>query len=134
MTSYPVLYEHLFSLHQTVTQKPVRYQCNQPRSVRAENLAPEVVTLSPFCSHLTLCFLISRCVFLNDGRHIAFYVAFKIRAKGNDVVTNVICPNQHFASTFSHLIFKFQRRTCCCKPSFLFPPRRQGAPDSLLAC
>ena len=40
-----------------MAQKPVRYQCNQPRSVRAENLAPEVVTLSPFCSHLTLCFL-----------------------------------------------------------------------------
>ena len=27
-------------------------------------------------------------------------------------------------------IFKFQRRTC--KPSFLFPPRRQSTPESLL--
>ena len=44
MKSYPVKHEHLFSLHQTVAKKPVRYQCNQPRSVRAGNLAPEVVT------------------------------------------------------------------------------------------
>ena len=40
-----------------MAQKPVRYQCNQPRSVRAGNLAPEVVTFSPFRSHVTLCFL-----------------------------------------------------------------------------
>ena len=84
-------------------------------------------------SRLVFFVLTSRCVFLNGGRYITFYVAFKIRAKGNDVVTNVICPNQHFASTFSQLIFKFQGRTCCCKPSFLFPPRRQSAPESLLA-
>ena len=54
-------------------------------------------------------------------------------AKGNDVVTNVICANQHFTSTFSMQIFKFQGRTCSCKPSFVFPPRRQSAPESLLA-
>ena len=37
-------------------------------------------------------------------------------AKGKDVVTNVICVNQHFTSTFSMQIFKFQGRTCSCKP------------------
>ena len=46
---------------------------------------------------------------------------WKTRAKGNDVITNVISANQHFASTFSM------------KLSFLFPPRRQSAPESLLA-
>ena len=55
----------------------------------------------------------------------------KARAKGNDVTTNVISANQHFASTFSMQIFKFQRRSC--KLSFLFPPRRQSAPESSLA-
>ena len=50
----------------------------------------------------------------------------KARAKGNDVTTNVISANQHFASTFSMQIFKFQRSSC--KLSFLFPPRRQSAP------
>ena len=44
----------------------------------------------------------------------------KARAKGNDVTTNVISANQHFASTFSMQIFKFQRRSC--KLSFFFPP------------
>ena len=43
--------------------------------------------------------------------------------KGNDVITNAISANQHFASTFSMQIFKFQRRSC--KLSFLFRPRRQ---------
>ena len=47
------------------------------------------------------------------------------RAMGNDVITNVISANQHFASTFSMSIFKFQRRSC--KLFFLFPPRLQGA-------
>ena len=55
----------------------------------------------------------------------------KTSAKGNDVSTNVISANQHFASTFSNQIFKFQRRSC--KLSFLFPPRRQSASESLLA-
>ena len=41
-------------------------------------------------------------------------------AKGNDVITNVISPNPHFASTFSMQIFKFQRRSF--KLSFFFPP------------
>ena len=45
---------------------------------------------------------------------------WKTRAKGNGVITNVISANQHFASTFSMQIFKFQRRSC--KLSFLFPP------------
>ena len=48
---------------------------------------------------------------------------------GNDVITNVISANQHFA--FLMQIFKFPRRSC--KFSFLFPPRRQRAPESLLA-
>ena len=50
---------------------------------------------------------------------------WKTRAKCNDVITNVISANQHFASTFSMQIFKFQRRSS--KLSFLFPPRRQSA-------
>ena len=36
----------------------------------------------------------------------------KTRAKGNDVIANVISANQHFASTFWMQIFKFQRRSC----------------------
>ena len=48
----------------------------------------------------------------------------KARTKGNDVITNVISANQHFASTFPMQIFKFQRR--CPSFSFLFPPRRQS--------
>ena len=55
----------------------------------------------------------------------------KARAKGNDVIANFIYANQHFASTFSMQIFKFQRRSC--KLSFLFPPRRQSAQESLVA-
>ena len=39
--------------------------------------------------------------------------------------------NQHFASTFSMQMLKFQRRSC--KLSFLFPPRCQSAPESSLA-
>ena len=49
---------------------------------------------------------------------------------GNDVITKDISANQHFASTFAVQIFKFQRRSC--KLSFLFPPRHQSAPESLL--
>ena len=55
----------------------------------------------------------------------------KARAKGNDVITNVISANQHFASTFLMQMFKFQRRSR--KLSFLFPPRRQSARESLHA-
>ena len=45
---------------------------------------------------------------------------WKTRAKGNDIIANVISTNQHFASTFSMQIFKFQR--CSCKLlSFFFP-------------
>ena len=46
----------------------------------------------------------------------------KIRAKGIDVITNVISANQHLASTFSMHIFKFQRRTCSCKLSYFSRP------------
>ena len=49
---------------------------------------------------------------------------------GKDVITKDISANQHFASTFAVQIFKFQRRSC--KLSFLFPPRHQSAPESLL--
>ena len=51
-------------------------------------------------------------------------------AKGNDAIINVISANQHFASTFSMQIFKFQRRSCML--SFLFPSRCQSAQKSLL--
>ena len=37
---------------------------------------------------------------------------WKARVKGNDVITNVISANKHFASTFSIQMFKFQRRSC----------------------
>ena len=36
----------------------------------------------------------------------------KTRCKGNDVITNVTFASQHFASTFSMQIIKFQRRSC----------------------
>ena len=55
---------------------------------------------------------------------------WKARAKGNDVIANVISANQDFASTFSSQVFKFQR--CSCKLSFIFPPRPQIAPESFL--
>ena len=36
----------------------------------------------------------------------------KTRCKGNGVITNVTFASQHFASTFSMQIIKFQRRSC----------------------
>ena len=54
----------------------------------------------------------------------------KAQAKGNDVITNVISANQHFASIFFMQIFKFQRHNC--KLSFLFSPHNQSTPESLL--
>ena len=56
---------------------------------------------------------------------------WKTRARGNDVITNVIFANQHFASSSSMLIFKLQGRGW--KLSFFFPPRRQSAPEKLFA-
>ena len=51
---------------------------------------------------------------------------------GTDIITNVISMNQHFTSTFSMQIFKFQRRSCSL--SFLFLPHHQSTPsESLLA-
>ena len=46
--------------------------------------------------------------------------------RGNDVITNVISANQHFASTFSMQIIKFQRRTA--RSPFLSstPPEQPG--------
>ena len=63
---------------------------------------------------------------LSDNQHEAETSAnvnknWKTRSKGYDVITNVISANQHFASTFSMQIFKFQRRSC--KLSFLLPER-----------
>ena len=52
----------------------------------------------------------------------------KACAKGNAVITNVISANQHVTLTFLIQIFKLQRRSC--KLSFLFPLRRQSAPES----
>ena len=43
----------------------------------------------------------------------------KTRGLGNDVIVYVISADQHFVSTFSMQIFKFQRRSC--ELSFLFP-------------
>ena len=57
----------------------------------------------------------------------------KTPAKGNEVLTNVISVNQHFASTFSMEIFKLQAWTCSCKHSLLFLHCHQSAPESLLA-
>ena len=45
---------------------------------------------------------------------------WKTSAKGNDIITNVISANQHFASTFSMRTFKFQGRSC--KLFFLYRP------------
>ena len=56
---------------------------------------------------------------------------WQARAKGNDVIANVISASQDFASTFPTQIFKLQR--CRCKLSVIFPPRRQIAQESLLA-
>ena len=56
---------------------------------------------------------------------------WKTHSKGNDIITNVISAIQHVTSTFSMQIFKFQRHSC--KLSFLFPPRCQKGPESLLA-
>ena len=55
---------------------------------------------------------------------------WQTRAKCNDIIANVISANQHFPSTFSMQIFKFQRHSC--KLSFLFLPHRQSALESLL--
>ena len=56
----------------------------------------------------------------------------KTRAKGNDIISNVVFANQYFALTFSMLIFKFQRPSS--KLSFFFLPCCQSTPKSLLAC
>ena len=54
---------------------------------------------------------------------------WKTCAKVNDVITNVISTNLHFASTFLMQQFKFQRHNC--KLYFLFLPRCQS---TLRAC
>ena len=53
----------------------------------------------------------------------------KKRAKGNEVITNVIFSDQHLASTFSLQIFKFQKRSC--KLSFFFPAPLPECPREL---
>ena len=57
---------------------------------------------------------------------------WKTCVKGNDIITNVISILQHFASTFSMYICKFQRRSC--KLSFLFLPHHQSTLESLFPC
>ena len=47
---------------------------------------------------------------------------WKTQAESNDIITNVISANQHFASTFLMQIFKFQRHSCKLS-SFLSHPR-----------
>ena len=53
------------------------------------------------------------------------------RAKGNDVITNVISVNQYFASAFLIRKLKFLRRDC--KFSFHFSPPNHSAPKRMLA-
>ena len=55
----------------------------------------------------------------------------KTHAMGNDIITCVISANQHFASTFSIQIFKFQRHST--KLFLLFLPCHQSTPKNLLA-
>ena len=147
-----------------MAQKPVRYQCNQPRSVRAGNLAPESSHVQSFSFSCDVVFslmvditslfmslfqrhiqvkpkywanLLKYISKLSDFRQSVRSVKerkckkkktkkhWKLCAKGNDVITNVICANQHLASTFSMQIFKFQRRSCCWSPpSFSRPAAR----------
>ena len=60
---------------------------------------------------------------------------WKTLAKGNDVITNVISANQHFASTISmQMGCKFQRpvHVRSWKLFFLFPLRCQSALETLL--
>ena len=63
---------------------------------------------------------------ISDNQHEAETSAnvnkhWKTRCKGYEVITNVISANEHFASTLSMQIFKFQRRNC--KLPFLLPER-----------
>ena len=51
-------------------------------------------------------------------------------AKVDDIITNVISTNQHYALTFSMQIFKFQR--CSCKLTFLFPHQSERHPECYL--
>ena len=55
---------------------------------------------------------------------------WKTCAKGNDVITNVISANLHFASSILMQIFKFQRRSCTLLPFPTLPPQHPGE----LAC
>ena len=59
---------------------------------------------------------------MNERKSSNVNKCWKTCAKGNDIITNVISANQHFASTVSMQMLKFQRGSC--KLSFLFPPRR----------
>ena len=49
---------------------------------------------------------------------------WKTSANGSDVIANVISANQHFASTFTTQIFKFQRHSCKLTPSFSAPSQK----------
>ena len=52
------------------------------------------------------------CQTARSGNEWKCKQTLKASAKGNDIITYVISANQHFASTFSMQIFKFQRRSC----------------------
>ena len=58
---------------------------------------------------------------ISDNQHEVETSANVNTFQGNDDITNVTSANQHFASTYSMQIFKFQRRSC--KLSFLLPER-----------
>jgi len=57
-----------------------------------------------------------------SGNNCKCIQTLKASAKGNNVITNVISANQHFALTFSMQIFKFQRRSCKLLLPLLAPP------------
>ena len=70
------------------------------------------------------------CQSARSGNEHECKQTLKTCAKGNDVITNVISANQHFASAFLMWIFKFQRHCCNLFP---FLPCRQSILESLLA-
>ena len=66
-----------------------------------------------------------------SGNNCKCIQTLKANAKGNNVITNVISANQHFASTFLMQIFKFQRRSC--KLLLPLPAPPPECPDQYLS-
>ena len=97
MKSFPVQYEHLFTLHQTVEKKPVRYQCNQPRSqgslscfekARGRTLGTRLICNHPLSRQARRCFATSQnraenTVFMREQK--AFPMWFSCRCKNHPV-------------------------------------------------